>query len=447
MSVISNILLLVIEGSALAALLLPSGTWLLPLGLSLPLSAFTNVLLVALYTLTGVALTQTSLLGGHCVILVILIAIIYKKPKLLLNQERPIHTSSAHTEKFITWLSLLLISITLVYSFVHAVLLPTNQYDSVTNWTMRSEISFYDHAIAFDSDDSRGMMKPQYPFLFHALQITVNQSLPRWSDTAGNSILFLLSLCSFGALFSLLRRLRGMTHAIVTIALITGIPLLSVHLAQGYADINLVQYVLLSFICVAMWIESTAERRGRWLLLSGIFAAASVWTKSEGLLFGLVPWLLVVALLCGRQKKSWLSVRLPLAVAIILSSLWPIFATLRHLSLTPHSSDSLIAFHPEGVYEAFVGLFSRGSFGITWYLLSALLVAIAIAALQKSRYIVRSQLPLIAAGVAMFIGFLFVYLCTPNVQFLLKAESYYRQMMLPAALLLLGCSLSIRLRE
>ena len=45
---------------------------------------------------------------------------------------------------------------------------------------------------------------------------------------------------------------------------------------------------------------------------------------------------------------------------------------------------------------------------------------------------------LLAWGVVVFAEFIFVYLFTPNVQFLLNAESYYRQMMIPASMLMLS---------
>jgi hypothetical protein len=39
---------------------------------------------------------------------------------------------------------------------------------------------------------------------------------------------------------------------------------------------------------------------------------------------------------------------------------------------------------------------------------------------------------------------LFIYLMTPNVRFLLNAESYYRQMMIPAAMIFLALGLILK---
>lgn len=441
MTLLCTILILIFEGTAVSALLLPTGSWLLPFALSLPISALINVLLVFIWTVIGVPLHPLSLIGGHMVILVGALLFLKQKSFLLLEQARLPHIPLQGTKKILFIASGVLIAMNVAYSFTHAVLLPSNQYDSATNWTMRSKISFYDRAIAFDKTEDRGMAKPQYPFFFHALQITANQLLPRWSDTAANVILFALSVCTFSALFSILRMLRGKAHAILTIALLMGIPLLGMHMAQGYADLNLIQTLLLSMTCLAAWVESVHPRKQRWLTLSGIFAATAVWTKAEGLLFGLLPWVCTVAVLSTVMKVSWKDLQRPFIVTILLAVPWPLFAVLYGLSLTPHSSDTIIAFHAEGVSEAFSGLMSRGSFGITWYALLFAIPMIVFAGWKKHAAILRTEVPLLLPGFMTFFGFLFVYLWTPNVRFLLNAESYYRQMMLPAALLLLACSL------
>jgi hypothetical protein len=106
---------------------------------------------------------------------------------------------------------------------VSAVLLPTFQYDSATNWTMRSKISFVDQKMAFDSTEERGMAKPQYPFLFHTLQITANQAQRVWSDTVANTILYFLSITTFISLYILLRSMVGSAQSAITITAIVDI--------------------------------------------------------------------------------------------------------------------------------------------------------------------------------------------------------------------------------
>jgi hypothetical protein len=52
--------------------------------------------------------------------------------------------------------------------------------------------------------------------------------------------------------------------------------------------------------------------------------------------------------------------------------------------------------------------------------------------------------PGIVWGLLVFLGFLVVYLATPNVRFLLNAESFYRQMMIPAAMLILSLGMTVQ---
>ncbi len=441
------LLLLLISGTALALILLPEASMTLALALGLPLGTFTNVLLIFTYTVLGIALTPVTIILGHLAIVAVLMTLVYLRPIVLMDLKRPEATPKKklrRLEIIIVSVSLVIIAANTAYSAVHALLLPTAQYDSTTNWTMRSQISFVDHRIAFDPTEIRGMAKPQYPFLFHSLQITANQGQPRWNDTVANAILYLLSLSTFGALFLMLSAMRGRTQALAAVTAIIAIPLIGMHLAQGYGDLNLLQYLLLSLACLGLWTESQHPRKGRWLVLSAVFVAASVWTKSEGSVFGLLPWLLTLALVCGKNKLIWRSSLPAIAVAILLSLPWPIFAWARELSLTPHSSDTLLQLHPEAVKEALMGLFGRGSFGITWYGLIILVPMIVVAGWKHHPLIQRSSLVLLVWGSVMSLEILFIYLCTPNVRFLMNAESFYRQMMVPAAMLILTCAICLR---
>lgn len=445
-------LLLVIEGTSIALLILPRGSRRLALALSLPVAALMNVLMTFDSTILGIPLSPPFLIGEHALIALIAAIAVWKQ-RLWFSLPSPSGRGAggegarAHIA---TYSALILIGFNIIYSFSHAILLPSNQYDSATNWTMRSEISFYDQKIAFDADEARGMAKPQYPFLFHALQITANQGqnlgvAPRneagWSDTAANAILYLLSVCTFWAIFEIVSRMRGSVHALITLALLTGIPILGLHLAQGYGDINLVQYLLLSLVLLASWIES---RKSGELLMSGIFVAAAVWTKSEGSVFGFLPWLIGVAAVCLVEKGRWKEIIAPVVIAILLAIPWPIFAWIKGLSLTPHSTDTMIGFRSEGLSEAILGLFSRGSFGIDWYALCVAIPLILFFSWKKNPATEPRQRVLLLIGAVVFAEIIFVYLFTPNVRFLMNAESYYRQMMLPCAMLVLGCSLCIR---
>lgn len=442
---ISMTTLLIIEGFLLATIVLQtrSARWM-RMSLSLPLSTFTNVLLIFLYTVVHIPLTSLSIIAGHIFLIVLFFG--WMKWKVQ-PEEADILPTTYHRITRKEWpligiCTIILLS-TIIYSFSHAVLLPTFQYDSATNWTMRSEISFDDHAIAFDQNEDRGMAKPQYPFLFHALQITANEGQSQWNDTKANAILWLLSVATFTALFLILKRLKGTTTAIITTASILSIPLLGIHTAQGYGDLNLLQYLLLSLACLAASIESDAHQT-KWLMLSGMFVSAAVWTKSEGILTAVLPWFLILAVLWKIKILPFTSIKKPVIVSLLLWLPWPVYAIISGLGLTPHSSDSSLAFHPEGLQEFWPALFSRGSFGIAYYILPILIIIVLWLAYKHSSMIARRQIPTLLWGMILFIVITFTYLFTPNVKYLLNAEAFYRQMMMPAALLILSLAFIIK---
>ena len=438
-------LLLILEGTAIVTLLLGKESILRATTLSLPIGALTNVLIIFALTIVGIPLTPLSILLPTIIITITAGFFTWRMPNVttLKNAQQ-----EATTRKFSIVIALcsFILGSTLIYSFAHAVLLPTFQYDSATNWTMRSKISFLDRYIAFDPTEDRGMAKPQYPFLFHALQITVNQGQKEWGDTSANAILWLLSLSTFVALFLVIRSQRSLLHSLLTITGILSIPLFSLHLGQGYGDNVLAQYFLLSLVFLHLTYEEVdRKKKFTLLLLSGIFVSASVWTKSEGTFFGLIPWLLIVALTLGRTQETRMLAIRSAGVTLLLSIPWHLFALTKGLLLTPHGSDTTFAFHPEALSEVLHGLFDRGSFGIAWYVIIILGVTLIYEHWRKkNQRIDTTSFPGIVWGLLVFLEFLVVYLATPNVRFLLNAESFYRQMMIPAGMLIMSLGMAIR---
>jgi hypothetical protein len=165
---------LALEGAMISALVFGSKEKTRDILLGLPLASFANVLIVFAFTVLSVPLTAWSVLGAHVIMTGILILRARRLPKATPCPTTIPLKKTTLGLVFLVAASFILVAVA-VYSFSHAVLLPTFQYDSATNWTMRSKLSFYDKAIAFDATEVRGMAKPQYPFLFHALQAQLHK--------------------------------------------------------------------------------------------------------------------------------------------------------------------------------------------------------------------------------------------------------------------------------
>ena len=458
--------------SGVAVLLTVEGRWLVAAiarenltrseewALGFPMGTFANALLFFICTVGGIPLNALAVFGGHLGIVIIAFAVSsrvatpstpFDTPSLRLGLLRVTRRGVSRDFNFKKYLLPILLTlailIKLFYGISHA-LLPSYSYDTVSQWNMRAKISYEDRAIAFDRDEVRGMSKPQYPILFHSLQIVFNLPQKEWQDPVANGATLLLSLTSFLAFFLLLRRLAGSFAALVTLACILTIPLLSIHLAQGYGDIHVLTYVLLGAVLLLHSFERNQGNQGNQqelLLLSAIFVAASAWVKQEGMVFGVVPWMVIVGIGTGKfeglkvGRFRGLEVLKFGGLVFLLSLPWTLFLLIKGLPLSPHGGgDLMMGWHPEGVPLALKALFAGGSFGMHWYIVIGLLLSVLFERVRRGRQVEKSMFLIFLWGIITFFGALFIFLCTSNIEFLMNAQTFSRTMLLPLSLLILG---------
>ena len=330
--------------------------------------------------------------------------------------------------------------IKLLYAFTHAVSLPTFYYDSLSQWNLRARVSYEDQAIAFDSTEERGISKIQYPILLHSLQISFMLPQGEWEDKVANSSTLLLTLTSFLSLFLILAR-RSLFISVVALGSIFAIPLMTIHLSQGYGDIHVLQYLMLSAGCLMVGLDN----RYSLLVMSALFVVAAAWTKQEGLFFGVIPWIIIFFVSIWKTDRKGFKNYVP-ALALAPSFLWSIFLISKGLPLSPHSGDLEIAWHSEALVQAIKAMFAQGSFGIFWYTIPILLF-VALRNIKKTWKEYLPELAIICWGGITFIQTLFVYFFTPNVQFLLNSQTFSRTMLIPLILLMLGSFMLIQRRE
>lgn len=410
---------------------------LLEVLLALPLAAIINLLAVLLLTIANIELSALSIIISNlCCTGILLISVqplIKGKSIESLSKDTPVNIPRSLT---------LISGFILISSFFYAVshtLLPTFHYDSTTNWNMRSKVSFYESALVFDTQDGL-VSKPNYPFLYHSLQVSINQFSPIWSDLSANSIHLLLTLSSLGVVFFFLSR-RGRSYALCTMALIIGIPLLTFHTGQSYADITLVSFALLS---LSFLLEYRRLDDPRMLMLSGLFVCACVWTKSDGIFFCYIPWIIMMSIILVRKTGSISNMRYPVAFNILLSLSWPVFASFYGLSLTPHGSgDTQFTINTEAVSAFSKAMFVTGSFGVYWYAMIIILVVMIIGMRKNTVHIDHRYLITLLWGLIAIAGYMGVYLLTTNTEYLIIGQSFDRQMLLPAALLTLSLAYTL----
>ncbi len=466
--------ILLVEGRAL--LLLTTGHSfgrILPWTLGFPLGVFLNVLLFFLFTLFRIPLLLSTIFIAHAVLLTLLTFFLLRfgtveTEKVESERKKDFLSALFHPfgRRILLVILLLSLAVKLFYGVSHAVLLPTFYYDSLSQWNMRARVSLEDHAIAFDSDERRGVSKPQYPILLHSLQILF--LLPQgewlagrsadsrssdsahlrpsgygwqpslregWKDAIANGATFLLTFSSFLSFFLLLKGRGGTLYGILGFSPFFLIPLATMHLVQGYGDIHVLEYLLLSALLFILFTEGA---RREFLLLSALFAAAAAWVKQEGLFFGVLPWLMVVSswFLLQRRGKRHPDLLFGYLPAMLLGSMWTVFLLFKGFPIGAHSGDFSFAFHSEAVRPMLQAFFSFGSFGLAFFVLP-LLVPFFLMAFRSWRIFLAPLLILAWGGLA-FLLTLFVYFFTPNVEFLLNGQTFSRTMLIPLFLLILG---------
>jgi hypothetical protein len=408
--------------------------------LGFPLGVAMNALLFFLCTVLALPLSASVIAALHAGVITLLLSYAVAHKKRAEQQ----HAILAFKEwnngamtvpcKIAIAILLLSIAIKLFYAITHAVLFPTFYFDAISQWTMRAKISYFDQAIAFDADELRGFSKPQYPILLHSLQIFVMLFQQGWRDSIANAGSLLLSLTSFFGFTLILLRLRGVFFAVLTLALLFMIPLVPEHLSQGYGDIHVIEYLLLSALFAYLFLQTFSRPL---LTLSMLFCASAAWVKQDGLVFGVLPWIILMGVIAAIEPKRRRDIVSSMVMITLFAGAWSLFLLFKGMSMSPHSGDTVISWHPEGVPMALFTLFSAGSFGIYWYVVFVLLIVLGVVVRNAWRAFVP-ELFVVLWGLITLVETLFVFLCTPNVSYLLNSQTFSRTMMIPLFLLLFG---------
>jgi len=434
------------EGRTLVALLAAQNlTTREQWALGFPVGVLLNALLFFLYTILGISLTAFSVFFGHLYLIAMLGALYYQSKPRSLSAVRLFNFSEfSRKQRILFWILLISVLIKLAVGISSVLIYPSYYYDSISQWNMRARISYEDQAIAFDRDEVRGLSKPQYPILLHSLQIFFVLPQEEWNDVLANTSTFLFTLCGLYAFFLLLARRNGFLFSLLTVAVLLMIPLLSHHLTQGQGDIHVLIALLLSSVLLLHFMD---ERSASLLLLSALFVAETAWIKLDGLIFGVLPWLAIVAIIMCTVRRFRTAIAVwGLFPAAFVGGMWSVYLLYRGLPLSPHhGSDFLIELHMEAIPEVLRALFASGSFGVHWYAVGLGLGLGLLFLRQDTRW--RRSIPELMIclwGLILFFGTLFIFLATPNVSFLLNAQTFSRTMLLPLSLLILGVLLLLQ---
>lgn len=311
---------------------------------------------------------------------------------------------------------LLLTALQVLYGALSTLYMSTDNWDAFNNWHLRARYFFETGSLGVDDKAAwmlGGETTPRhYPIhlpLLKAILCTLNGG---WSDTwaffpdiAGYISFLIIAFCN-------LRRISGLMAATIAVYLVSSIPIVSIHLSAGLADLSVAFYLGAAGL---YWNEWRAERsRKETIALAAFLLASAAWTKYDAL-FLYLP--ILAAATFATDKKSFAKYFLP-AVAFPLLP-WITFKELAGLSgFGP--SEVLFGFHP-GFFSLLVPQFLHsGGFGLFWPIAAALF-------LLPKRDTTQNDMEILALSFLAAILALFAF--TSAFQFLENNMTFQRSLM------------------
>lgn len=418
--------ILILEGVMVAVLCLGRPVRWIHWTLAYPLALVFNVTLLFLLYFVEFPLTTLSLSLTHLAILAAMLTYVYLRPPAMQKRatDSP-RTSWTRRTRLLAIVSLIILAAIILSAAVYVLVLPTYYWDSLTHWYLRTKIMLQQHTLIYENVGAA-----HYPHLLNATHFLF--LVPHgWQPNLAKASTFLLSLTAIAARTNLVQRTHGLLVGIVSTTLLATIPLVAIHLQQGYADSHLASYMLLSALTLAWYWE---DRRLGILCISAILCAGAMRTKVEGMYLAALPWcLLVVAdgLRHGRWKHLALYGFLPFLVIV-----WqrPFVLLARDLPFSPNGFS--LEWHPEALSEIWRALFLEGSYGVHWWVLLTCFIALAVWKRRRIFSLQRGENVILMWGLAALGMTLATYLFTGNVTGLLRRSGFLRVMLSPTILLL-----------
>lgn len=339
-------------------------------------------------------------------------------------------------------LILVIIGEKLIWSILNLAKLPVYFDDTLNHWSGRGKALLTGTNWSWDPDSIYFLGKTfghmEYPLLASVWR-AVNGSLMGGVNTgaterADGLIMWMIIMITATAWITKIsgKRWLGLTGAMI----ISTMPLEAWHMTAGYAEILIQGYLLLSFWAIL----------NKHYVLGGIFGAAMIWSKNEGLIL-FIPcvilclcfYLLLSKELNLKEKASaFLKFNLTWLIAI---SPWLIFKWMNGVGLTI-PGDNKLGYVEGALSKMAAALFNAPSSSILWiFLLIGFLVA-------SSRIIKDKQLITMAAGSLILLTMMvFVFTSTGAYIFLENQMTIHRSLLQIAPLFIITIVIALGSRS
>lgn len=324
-------------------------------------------------------------------------------------------------------------------------LLPVHDWDSWANWSAGAKFFFYERGLALSQADEhffgRGYrLYLNYPLHDPLLQVWVALCLGEFNEVYVKFWNVLYYTGIVGLVFAAVRREASALLAVLAAFLTASAPLLTYHAFDAYADLPLAFHGLAAAVCLRLAVEAVEKdlRGGSGpLLLTGVFVAASLWTKQEGLFFVLAfgAAILLLHLVRKAPPRGMLSFAAPIAVVAV-----PWLGVLHRFNLPILGRGERSAeatFHPEILLPLAGQMFLSANFNIIFVIFFAVLVI-------GRRTIVASGLKYLLIAIAgVMAPFLAMLLMTENYRFVMDLTGVNRNILTFLPMLYYFCAVVV----
>jgi hypothetical protein len=299
---------------------------------------------------------------------------------------------------------------------------PHGQYDAFAIWNLRARFLYrgaqywkeFTHATADSHID--------YPLLLPASVARSWEVIGRETQLIPSAIALLFTFATIALVTASVSHLRGERQGLLAGLVLLGTPFLILHGASQYADVPVGFFFAATGVLLFLHAESPSKNH--FLILAGVSAASSAWTKNEGILFLLMLFCLhpIITVLikrrkqCGAELLALLSGAAPIGVVILIYKFY--LAGRNDLVAAQGATSTLAKLLDVSRYHVVLHWFlsSPFSFG-RWSILTAMPVLLFFYFLLLGASVKKKELS--AASIAvllphfMLVAYLIVYVLSP----------------------------------
>jgi hypothetical protein len=259
----------------------------------------------------GVPFSFASFMAAQGIAVLLLGALWYAKKAALPPSPIPMPSEPAG-RRFTVIVGVLLTWAALKAAFVGVTFLlltPTYLQDSLSNWNLRGKVLFETAALTLVMPNEDPLTSPKgvssYPPTVPMAKALLADTAGVWSEPLVNSIHGLWYLSAVLMLYFALRRCASRSWALLGTYLLLSLPLYLMHGTNAYADAFVSAHV---FAAVSLLFHasrsSSEEHAASFLRLAVLAGGLLAFTKNEGLLVFLPPFVLCALLATWRLRKD-----------------------------------------------------------------------------------------------------------------------------------------------